>query len=285
MIKNILVPTDHSINAHKAAKYAIAIAQKSGAKITFLNIYYLPTYIKDAPTDPVSEEILKQEANDEMEIFKKEHLSENIVIEMNCVLKVGNIVEQIVACANEINADLIVMGTKGASGVAEVVFGSNTQDVIEKTDIPVLAVPLMSHRLEFKNIIFATNYRMNDFLALEDLVDIAELFDATITVLHINDGDLVPDFEHKMLETFKNKVHEKIGYNNINFQLFESKEAFAGLNDFIHKNNIDLLAMSSRKKALYNRLFGKSISKKMVYHTHIPLMVFKVNEDDEITDF
>src|ERR1035441_7453332 len=161
MIKNILVPTDHSINAHKAAKYAIAIAQKSGAKITFLNIYYLPTYIKDAPTDPVSEEILKQEANDEMEIFKKEHLSENIVIEMNCVLKVGNIVEQIVACANEINADLIVMGTKGASGVAGVLLGSNTQDVIEKTDIPVLAVPLMSHRLEFKNIIFATNYRMN----------------------------------------------------------------------------------------------------------------------------
>src|ERR1035438_7216306 len=123
------------------------------------------------------------------------------------------------------------MGTKGASGVAEVVFGSNTQDVIEKTDIPVLAVPLMSHRLDFKDIFFATHYHSYDFLALEDLVDIAKLFDATITVLHINDGDLVPDFEHKMLETFKNKVHEKISYNNINFQLLESKDVFEGLND------------------------------------------------------
>jgi len=65
----------------------------------------------------------------------------------------------------------------------------------------------------------------------------------------------------------------------------ENKNVYEGLQDFIHKNKIDLLVLSARKKVMYNHFFGKSISTKMVFHTHIPLLVFKINEDDEITNF
>ncbi len=286
MIKTILVPTDYSKNAHNAVRYAVELAHLTGAKITFFHSYYLPIYVKNIPKDTAAEAGLRKEVSETLDAILKDKKYAASDIKYDIIVKDGSsTVNEIVGIAKEIAADMIVMGTKGSTGVGEVIFGSNTHDVIEKTEIPVLAIPIKAASLEFKNIVFATNYHFNDFNALDDLVLIAKLFDSRITVLHIDDGEMIHDFEYSMLDTFHLQVTEKADYPNIHFQLLENKNVFEGLQDFIHHNEIDLLALSSRKKVLYNRLFGKSISRKMAYHADIPLMIFKIAEDDEITDF
>ncbi|MEI6817794.1 MAG: universal stress protein [Bacteroidota bacterium] len=285
MIKTILIPTDFSENAHLAGKYAISMAQKTGAKIIFFHSYYVPIYAENIPIDPITEGNLKADAFSELEQFKKENITAHSEIASECIVRTGNAVESILSVAKELNVDLIVMGTKGSSGISEVIFGSNTEDVLIKTEIPVLAIPEKALYKDLKKIVFATNYHFSDFQAIEDLIVLGNLFDFHITVLHINDGEFNHEFEYSMLDNFRAKVKERSNYPNLYFQLIENKNIYEGLQTFIHQNDIDMIAVTSRKKALYNRLFGRSISKKMAFHTDIPLLVFKINQDDEITEF
>jgi len=285
MIKTILVPTDYSKNAHSAAKYALEIAHRTGAKVIFFNTYYVPTYVEKVPIDPVAEEDLRKDAEQILKAFSKEHTDAKKDITIECIIKTGNAVEKIVAVAKEVSADIIIMGTKGASGVSEIIFGSNTEDVIEKVAVPVLAIPENSTYNGINNIVFATAYHFSDFKAIKELAEIAKLFDAHITIVHISEGEYKLGTEYDIFDSFKAKVKQQISYSKTTFHLIEHKNIYNGLQEFIHTNKTDLLSMTSRKKALYNRLFGRSISKKMAYHTDVPLLVFKISEDDEITQF
>jgi nucleotide-binding universal stress UspA family protein len=285
MIKTILVPTDYSKNAHSAAKYALEIAHRTGAKVIFFNTYYVPTYVERVPIDPVAEEELRKDAEQILKVFSEEHTDAKKDINIECIIRTGNAVEKIVAVAKEVSADIIIMGTKGASGVSEIIFGSNTEDVIEKVTVPVLAIPENSTFNGINNIVFATAYHFSDFKAIKELAEIAKLFDAHITIIHISEGEYKLGTEYDIFDSFKAKVKQQISYSKTTFHLIEHKNIYNGLQEFIHTNNTDLLSMTSRKKALYNRLFGRSISKKMAYHTDVPLLVFKISEDDEITQF
>lgn len=285
MIKTILVPTDYSKNAHSAAKYALEIAHRTGAKVIFFNTYYVPTYVEKVPIDPVAEEDLRKDAEQILKDFSEEHSDSKKDLNIECIVRTGNAVEKIVSVSKEVGADIIVMGTKGSTGVSEFVFGSNTEDVILKTKLPVLAIPENSTYNGINNIVFGTAYHFSDFKAIKELAEIAKLFDANITIIHISDGEYKIGTEYDIFDSFKDKVKQQIAYSKMTFHLIEHKNIYDGLQEFIHSNKTDLLSMTSRKKALYNRLFGRSISKKMAYHTDVPLLVFKINEDDEITQF
>jgi len=81
--------------------------------------------------------------------------------------------------------DLVVMGTTGASGLKEMIIGSNTSTIVEKAKCPVIAVPEKKIFSAIKSITYATNYNLTDIYALEKLVEIAKLFHAKITLLHV----------------------------------------------------------------------------------------------------
>src|SRR5690606_18297242 len=72
------------------------------------------------------------------------------------------------------NIDLIIMGTKGSSGIKAVSLGSNTGDVLTKVKCPVLAVPENAKYHEINEIVFPTDYQLNyDIKVLEDLKELA----------------------------------------------------------------------------------------------------------------
>ena len=285
MIKTILVPTDYSTNAHQALKYAMELAEKTGAKIILLHIYYLPIYVGDLPVDPIAEESLRIDAKESLETYRKEHASSSPNIEIECVVKAGKIIETIVKEAKERNIDMIIMGTKGASGISEVIFGSNTEEVIVKTKVPLLAIPENGVYKGISNIVFSTNYHFSDLDVIEQLCEVAKLFNAHITVVHIGDGEFKHEFEYNMLDSFRAKVKERISYENVSFKLIEGNDVYQGLNNFVHENKTDILCLSSHKNGLFNRLFGKSITKRLAYHTDIALLIFMIKQDDEITEF
>ena len=85
--------------------------------------------------------------------------------------------------------ELIIMGTQGASGLKKTIIGSITSRIIEKSDIPVLVVPEKYELKDPREIVFATNYHCNDRPALSFTLSIAKVFNASVTVLHINTDD------------------------------------------------------------------------------------------------
>ena len=145
MISKILVPTDGSAEAQKAAMYAIDLAKQLKCAIIILSVIDNPTIMDRPVSDNMShilepvEDYLKEAANEYTKGIKAICDENSVPSKINIVK--GNPAEEIAKEAGRSHADLIVMGSRGRSAVAAVFLGSVTYNVIHKeTKIPVLIV-------------------------------------------------------------------------------------------------------------------------------------------------
>ncbi|MFM9944026.1 MAG: universal stress protein [Bacteroidia bacterium] len=278
-MKTILVPTDFSKNANHALKYAIELAKKENAKILLLHAYQTTYVAPDVPYQyaaaifGVAQELAEKKLKSQLLKTKAQGVQcESLNIE-------GSIVHTITEVAEKKKPYLIVMGTKGASGFAEVIIGSNTAQVIEKAKCPVIAVPEKTKLSTIENISYATDYHKSDIDALKRLVEIAKWFDASITILHVADQSLGYDDDEDFMIKFKKKVSSKIKYPKIHYKLIYGRNVVKDLEAYIKTGKPDLFAMSMHHRNLYEKLFGTSTTKKLAYHTKVPLLAFHYKQD------
>ena len=282
-MKTILVPTDFSKNAENAIDFAIAFAKKEDAKLILLHAYHYTYPISDFPVEIIAEEISAVQKNSE-ENLKKLCLDimQNKKVRCERICKEGLATDVILEVSNKIHPDFIVMGTKGASGMKEVFFGSNTAIVIEKSQYPVIAVPDGTLFHGIKKITYATNYYESDMDAIKKLSEIAEPFKAVINVLHIADGEFIPEGENELLKQFVSRVSKKVDYNNFSFQVIIGEDIEKELGNYLKNDSTDLFSMSTLHRTLWKKLFGKSITKRVAYHTHIPLLAFHHKKESPV---
>src|SRR6185369_9385968 len=126
-------------------------------------------------------------------------------------------------CIRWENPSFIVMGTKGATGIKEMVFGSNTARVIESATCPVLAIPKNSTFRHIQQITFATNYIDGDLEAITEISKLAEIFSAHITILHVCEDGLPDEVENEDLNKFQDKISKLINYDKMDYQLIYGK--------------------------------------------------------------
>ncbi len=195
---------------------------------------------------------------------------------MKCELlsKYDLAVNAIIETIKEKKTDFIVMGTKGASGIKEILMGSNTASIIEKANCPVIAIPEGAKFKGIKKITYATDYRESDVPALKNLIEIAKPFNAEILVLHASDDEFTHFSEEVFMNEFMNKIQKKINYKKLVYKLVYGKHLTKVLDKHIEQNSPDLIAMSTRHRNMFDKIFGTSITKKMAYHTKMPLIVF-----------
>lgn len=272
-IRKILVPTDFSSNAKNATDYACNLAKTLDSKIVLFHSTHLPVVSANEvimAVDPVS---LEKDSLNHLNLLKKEIEKNFGQVEIENVTTIGFAVEEIIDVVKEQKIDLVVMGTKGASGMTEILIGSNTADVIEKCHCPVLAIPAESHFKVPKKVVFATNYADNDFQSIYLLAEIMKPFNAEIVVLHVDDNQ-DSKMESRMLEWFKGQVNTNIPYDQFLFNLISGKNTIEALDQFIMENDVDILSVSMRKRNFFDKLTSKSLTRKLAYHTHIPLLAF-----------
>ena len=147
MISKILVPTDGSNTAQKAAKYGVDLAKKLRAAVVILSVIdqrpYVSQTVPAAKTtlhiiEPI-EDYLREAAEAYAGEIKK--LCDKGGVRSKTVITSGHPVEDIVKQATKTKADLIVMGSHGKSALAAAVLGSVTYGVIHKdSKIPVMVV-------------------------------------------------------------------------------------------------------------------------------------------------
>jgi nucleotide-binding universal stress UspA family protein len=169
---------------------------------------------------------------------------------------------------------MIVMGTKGASGLQEVLLGSNTAAVMERATCPVLAVPENSRFTPIKKIAFATDFRENDIEAINYLTSIAMLFGAGLVIVHVADPVVPQNYEAALLKVFQEEIKTRSRFKDISFEIIKGSNTVKVLNEFIKVNGIDMIAVSTRKKNFFTRFFDKSFTKQLAYHSVIPVMAF-----------
>lgn len=143
LYQHILVPIDGSETSMVAMKEAIKLGKALNSKITVVQVMALDPFIADAyiKTGETNELIERTRTYllDILEQAKQQFSNEGLTVETK--LLEGFVVhEEIIQAAQDLNADLIVMGSHGRTGVRKLVLGSVAQKVLGESHIPVLIV-------------------------------------------------------------------------------------------------------------------------------------------------
>ncbi|MFH2043657.1 MAG: universal stress protein [Pseudomonadota bacterium] len=147
MISKILVPTDGSKTAQKAANYGVDLAKQLNASVIIMSVIDQRFFVSRAVPagltamnmiEPVEDYLQEAAEKYTKDIVK---LCEEKSVQSTVVIKTGHPVEEIVKEAEKSKAGLIVMGSHGQSALVAVLLGSVTYGVLHKeTKIPVLLV-------------------------------------------------------------------------------------------------------------------------------------------------
>ncbi len=280
-MKTILVPTDFSENAVNALYYAIEMAKAEKAKLILLHVYHMDYANQQLQANPKKDEITEAEKRSDKQLkglFTKVAHAGKVKCEM--VSKLDLAVDGILATAEEKNVDLIIMGTKGASGLGKFLFGSNTASVIEKASCPVIAVPEGATYQSLKKITYATDYHASDLSVIKQLAEMADPLKAQITILHIYEKDEAKAKEE--MTRFELEIGKKINYENISYQVISGSNTEEALEKYLKSEATDLLVLCTHKRDSLDKLFGSSITKKLAYQTKVPLMAFHYKNKESI---
>lgn len=276
-LRKILVPTDFSDNAEHALSYAALIASKLRSKLVLFHSIKFPVVAMNEMVVEVPDSQLMKESAANLEKLKHSLRSKQHPIEVETSSAMGFAVDEIINFCEAKKTDLIVMGTKGAHGVSEILLGSNTAEVISRAKCPVLAIPPDAKVKDIKKILFATNYSDNDFQSIFLLTEIFKPWNPEIIIVHVEEPHNART-ENKHFEEFKSQVVTSISYDKFYFNLLDGKNVEQAISDFAVGNEIDIIAVSARRRNLFEKLTGRSTTKKMSYHSHIPLLAFHAEQ-------
>lgn len=144
MFKHILVPTDFGEPAQRALDIALEVAAKFGASVSLLHVYQvlLPFAYDEALVWPLDQ--IEKAARKTLDA----HLARAKARYSKCdaILKPGTAAVEIVSVANQVRADLIVLGTHGRRGMSRMMLGSVAERVVRTSPIPVLTVAAEDER-------------------------------------------------------------------------------------------------------------------------------------------
>ncbi len=282
MSKLILVPTDYSKGANHALAYATALAKKENASLLLLHAFHV-FYNSSDIGHVVAEDLAitnKRENKNMSSLCDK--ITKTEKISCRYLIKQGLAVDVILNVIKEKNPQLVIMGTKGASWLKEMIVGSNTAKVIEKAKCPVIAVPENATYSGINKITYATDYHTSDITALKKIIEIARPFNAEIIVLHVSDDELTPPTEEEMMNKFRLFAKKRINYEKIKFTLAHGQYLEKVLQDHIKKEKPDLLAMSTHYRGILDKIFGTSTTQIMAYHSQIPLLAFHHKQESVV---
>lgn len=267
---HILLPTDFSSNALNAARYAIQLYGTEGNRFTILNTFMMPRGA--ASTMWSIDDLLAKESREGVEAYIQRLREEPDLAkaDLHAVSEHGdlpNVVERF--RSDEDAPELVVMGTQGATGLKEVLMGSNTADVIKHGGIPVLAVPQDARYSSPKRIVLADDGGPVDQESIKVLQDIARWSHAEIMIVRVSDPEKADegtsDSAYDSLLGAIPHSHHFISGENVN----------AALHDMADQSEADLVVVLHRKRGLFEQLFHRSTATKLAMHTHIPMLVLQ----------
>jgi nucleotide-binding universal stress UspA family protein len=276
-MKNILIPTDFSENSWNAIKYAMQFFKNKKCNFYLLHVTSITNYIDaDAPLltdiESIENTLIKEAKTDLKELLKKiKSLNGNNKHNYITLTSIDYFIDAVRNQVSEKKIDLVVMGTKGATGFKEAMVGSNTGDLITKVQCPVLVVPEDAVFRIPKEIAFPTDYNIYYQTSILNIISgIVKMYNSALRVLHVSK-------RNTSLTTFQKENQEYLSDYFIDekhsFHKVTSKKIESGLQCFVESRNIDLIVMVAKNLNLFQQILFKPTVEEISYHTEIPFLV------------
>ena len=278
-MKKILLPTDFSENSWNAISYALKLFENEPCTFYLLNAYtpviYHVEYVLVNPAQYGLGDAVRENALKQLDIFKERMTKtfKNPKHTIETIAAFNTLVSEVKELVTKKKIDYVVMGTKGATGATEVLFGSNTVHVFKNLDCPILAVPADFSFETPHEILFPTDYEI-DYKDhhLKPLIDITSLFNTRVNILNVSYGyDLSED-----QEAHKNILQKSFEHIAHLFHSVSNKDVAEAITEFQLKSRVNLLVMINNKHSFFENLFFKSTINQIGFHLNIPFLVIPV---------
>ncbi|RAU81883.1 universal stress protein [Pontibacter arcticus] len=277
-MRKILVPTDFSEESKNAYEVALAIARKINAEIVLLHTIEMPYNSTFSTTG--------ENTSDGMEQVYMLHLLENVKRDMNKfknafpyeglhvteAVDVSRLHSKVNNLVQEQGIDLIVMGSKGASGLQEILIGSNTEKVVRTATCPVLTVKDRQQHFEPREIVVASDFKREIKGAMQRFKSLQEMFGAKLHLVYVNTPSA---FENSLnLQQRLVQLAEDHNLQNYSVNIFNDVTEEDGILHFAYNIKADLIMMATHGRTGLSHLLSGSIAEDIVNHTTTPVLTF-----------
>lgn len=277
-MKTIIVPVDFSDYSEFALKTAASLAKNNKAEIIAMHMLDLQTALMNESESYQLERsafLLKLAKKRFKAFLNKEYLKDVKVVPMVKHFKIFSEVNDV---AKQENADLIVMGSHGATGFKELFLGSNTEKVIRFSDIPVLIVKNNPENFQLKNVVYATDLSMESVGAYVQMKSIIEDLGGKLHIVHVNtpydNFRTTAEMEIEARDFFQTAEGNQDLVKEVAFVCDRTVEK--GILNHAQSVNADLIAVSTHARKGLSHVFRGSLSEDIANHAQLPIMTVKM---------
>lgn len=274
-MKKILLLTDFSKNATNAISYAMQFFKTKKCTFYLLHVHKARSYVTDdllaSPKNSIHDSIVEKQKiklDALIKTLRRDYKAEDFYFEP--IIDYDVFTDAINQAITKFNIDYLVMGSNGASNIKEVIFGSNTINVIEKVNCKTLVIPSSYNFLPVNELLVSLQPEDSlDTSLFEDILNFVEDFSPHLHVLRIS-------LETDNSTLVKNDK-EKLVLLDSQYHIIEGVPIDYAVSSYLQTNRIDMTSFITKEKSFLERLFSASPSKELKSRMKLPLLVLHSN--------
>ena len=277
-MKKILVPTDFSACADRAAEVAIQLAEKIKAELHFVHLMSIPidwVHLEQSQ-EKLYPDVTKRVKEANHRLCERINWAEKKGLTARHYLHYNESYAGIVDYIHENSMDLVVMGSHGASGLKGFFLGSITQRIARLSSAPVLVIKENTRKLKFDKIVFASNFEPEMDKAYKKVVNLAKTLGAKLHLLFVNTPSNFTDTRtvQERMESFKKHANGVVASSDI-YDAYQFEE---GITEFCEDKTGWLVAMATHGNIGVDRFFTGSLTEYIINRVDLPLLSVHVED-------
>lgn len=283
-MQKLLVPTDFSSYSVNGAHYAVELAKAHESEIRLMHVTVKLTSEKEiygAPlVAPIADPVMnvdKRAEEDQHSLGSLHKELEDMAgedIKITTSLKTGDVVNRVLEEADSFEPDLIVMGVTHHTELFRLLIGSVADELISKTEVPILIVPEGHSFRNWETVVFASDFDSKD---TQSIVKIRELLfpkKINFVAVHMVEGESYFKEElTEIREELQRHMHDVTWGDEVEVHLIGGMNVIKNLDQFLEKKHADLLVFTTHKRDWFSRLLHPSVTKQMMAVTHTPMLI------------
>lgn len=274
-IKRILVPTDFSETSNFAIEKACRVASLFGAELYIIHVLEASPYkLIKSDANPKEKIVLQKYVMDKLENLVKD-ITEKYHITVSTLIGEAKVAEVVDDAVKDNKIDLIVMGTKGASGIKEVVMGSNAQKIVNGAPCPVITIKNAPGNFDFSNIVLPIEIWNNSIEKLDYVTSFAKNYKSTVHLLGIIESRKRPDMRRVL--TLLNEAEAYLKTNNIPSvrKIIASQNVAKETMEYAVEIKANLVMVLTERESRIGGVLSGMFAKSIINHSEIPVMSIK----------
>ena len=271
-MKTIVTPTDFSAISLNAVNYAADLACVISTNLSLIHVCHIPIAISEVPVPAYTIAELVADAEEQMKLLKEKIMYRTGErIKINTEVKQGDVVSGIDDYCASVNPYAVVMGTESAGVLERFLHGGKTISAMRKLSWPLIVVPPDVKFASLRKIGLACDLKkVAETIPVKEIKSLVKEFHAEFHVLHVSTDNL-NSFSAETVEE-SGWLQDILGELNPKYHFINDTDIEKGVNEFAEKNNLDLLIIIPKKHNLISKIFQHIHSKRLVLHTHVPVM-------------